>query len=83
VNKHDYSASVVEVTTTELEIEGWRMNNCVGGYAEVLKSNEGRTRIFHIDGLSPSTVAIYYEEDRIDVTLRFMAIALKMLSKSI
>lgn len=69
LSSFEYRGSVVELTTTaELEIEGWRMNNCVGGYAAVLKSNSGKTRIFHIDGMSPSTAAIYYEEDSRDVT---------------
>lgn len=38
------------------------------GYAAVLKSNAGKTRIFHIDGMSPSTAATYYIEDSRDVT---------------
>lgn len=68
LSSFEYRESVVELTTTtELEIEGWKMNNCIGGYAAALKSDSGRTRIFHIDGLSPSTLAIYYEEDHKNV----------------
>lgn len=64
LSKFEYKDRLRELTTTtELEIEGCRMNNCVGGYAARLQSDAGRTRIFHIDGPKPSTVALYFDED--------------------
>lgn len=58
----EYRDLVTELTTTtELECEGWRMKHCVGGYAPVMSSDQGNTRIFHIDGAHPSTAAIYFQ----------------------
>lgn len=61
--KFEYRELVTElVATTDLECEGWKMRNCVGGYGNAVLSGNGRVRIFHIDGKKPSTVAIYHNE---------------------
>jgi hypothetical protein len=61
-------------TTTDLECEGWKMKNCVGGYAPLLESDRGHTRIFHIDGARPSTAAIYFNGAPGDLTYEIYGI---------
>ena len=72
----EYREFITELTTTtELECEGWKMKHCVGGYAPAVASNQGRTRIFHIDGNKPSTAAIYFNAENKELTYEVYGIA--------